>query len=177
MALFFFAFLFPLRVIYRVTSLDPWPRSHKPIKSAASAPLLTHHNNTTTTTTTPIYALNPRKSYLLTLLMYRNSISNFLLLNFLIRKYLNIYYYIGSFGWSSIQLKKTAAELCTSLHNKEEVKIMHIASTHQSTQKVVIIASSKMNVFDVLDDDFRCQSGAAVQHNKLPPVSWKKKQI
>ena len=42
--------------------------------------------------------------------------------------------------------------------------------SHQSAEKVVIIATSQVNVFDVLDDDFRSQRSAAIENDKLSSV-------
>ena len=42
--------------------------------------------------------------------------------------------------------------------------------SHQSAEKIVIVATSQVNVFDVLDDDFRSQRSAAIENDKLSSV-------
>ena len=39
--------------------------------------------------------------------------------------------------------------------------------THQATEEVVEVSSAEMDVFDVLDEDVRRQTGAAVQDDEL----------
>ena len=39
--------------------------------------------------------------------------------------------------------------------------------THQATEEVVEVSSAEVDVFDVLDEDVRRQTGAAVQDDEL----------
>ncbi len=41
---------------------------------------------------------------------------------------------------------------------------------HQSTEEVVIVATAQMDVFHVLDDDFRSQRSAAVEDDEFAAV-------
>ena len=42
--------------------------------------------------------------------------------------------------------------------------------SHQSAEEVVIVATSQVDVFDVLDDDLRGQRGAAIENDELSAV-------
>lgn len=44
-------------------------------------------------------------------------------------------------------------------------------AAYQSAEKVVIIAATEMNIFDVLDDDLRGERRAAIENDKLATVS------